>query len=50
MISFKYNHNNQTGKYRERINIQRTVLTKDSIGQNVRVKTDFGSYWAMVKT
>lgn len=50
MITFKYNHNNQTGKYRERINIQRTVLTKDSIGQNVRVKTDFGSYWAMVKT
>lgn len=50
MKDFKYNYNNQTGMYRERIKIMQCSTTVDDIGQEIESYVDRGSYWSMVKT
>ena len=50
MFKNQYNFNNQSGQFRQRIQILQRQITQDSIGQNVEQDVDFGTYWAMVKT
>mgnify|MGYP003468121417 FL=1 len=50
MLKNQYNFNNQTGQFKERIEIFMTTISSDQIGQNVKVNTSIGRYWAMVKT
>lgn len=46
----KYNYNNQTGMFRNKILLrQRTVVT-DELLQEIETFVDYGTYWAMVKT
>jgi SPP1 family predicted phage head-tail adaptor len=50
MQPYKYNSNNHSGLYRHRINIQKPVITKDSIGQEITTWEDVKLLWSMIKT
>ena len=46
----KYNYNNQTGMYREKILIRQRIVTQDDLLQDKDDYDDYGTFWAMVKT
>jgi SPP1 family predicted phage head-tail adaptor len=50
MQPYKYNPNNHSGLYRHRINIQRPVITNDSLGQEEIIWEDSKLLWCMIKT
>jgi len=50
MLQNRYNHNTQTGMYRNRILIRRRVLTQDDLLQEIETFEDYGRYWARIIT
>lgn len=46
----KYNRNNQSGLFRERIEVSRLINTVDRIRQQVESYEPVGTFWAMVKS
>lgn len=50
MKDYKYNYNNQTGMFRNKIQLLKTIQTVDDLHQDIESVEDFGFYWAMVKT
>ena len=46
----KYNYNSQTGMFRHKILLRRTVRSLDELLQEIETSEDFGTYWAMIKT
>ena len=50
MKDYKYNYNNQSGMYRERIEIQQLITTLDETLQEKEEYVSLGKFWAMTKT
>lgn len=50
MKDFKYNYNNQSGMFRNKILLLRRSTVTDELLQEIETTEDFGYYWAMVKT
>lgn len=50
MKPFKYNSNNHTGMFRNRIEIVHTDITEDELGNQIEEERVFKSAWAMIKT
>jgi len=48
--SNKYNYNNQTGMYRNKILLRQRVVVQDELLQDIEDYADYGTFWAMVKT
>ena len=46
----KYNYNSQTGMFREKLQLRQRSVTQDDLLQDIETYTDWGTYWAMVKT
>lgn len=46
----KYNYNNQTGMYRNKILLRQRVVIQDELMQDIETYVDYGTIWAMVKT
>ena len=46
----KYNYNNQTGMFRNKITIRQRTLEVDELLQEIETFVDYGTFWAMVKT
>lgn len=46
----KYNYNNQTGMYRNKILLRQRVVIQDELMQDIETYVDYGTFWAMVKT
>lgn len=46
----KYNYNNQTGMYRNKILLRQRVTELDDLMQEIETFVDYGTFWAMVKT
>lgn len=46
----KYNYNNQTGMYRNKILLRQRVIIQDDLLQDIEDYEDYGTFWAMVKT
>ena len=46
----KYNYNNQTGMYRNKIMLRQRVTELDELLQEIETYIDYGTFWAMVKT
>jgi len=47
---FKYNPNDNSGTYRHKILIRQRTLIVDDLLQEIETYTDYGNYWAMIKT
>lgn len=50
MKPFKYNPNNHSGMFRNRIDIIHTDITEDELGNQIEEEKVFKSAWAMIKT
>lgn len=46
----RYNYNNQTGMYRNKILLRKRTVTQDELLQDIETFEDYGHHWAMVKT
>lgn len=46
----KYNYNNQTGMYRNKVLIQKRIIQEDDRKQQTSTFVDFGFYFSMKKT
>ena len=46
----KYNYNNQTGMYRNKILLRKRIVVQDELLQDIEDYEDYGTFWAMVKT
>lgn len=46
----RYNYNNQSGMYRNKILLRQRVVIQDELLQDIETYIDYGTFWAMVKT
>ena len=46
----RYNYNNQSGMYRNKIMLRQRVVIQDELFQDIETYIDYGTFWAMVKT
>ena len=46
----KYNYNNQSGMYRNKIMLRQRFIELDEMMQEIETYNDYGTFWAMVKT